>query len=279
MQKIKYPSGIYKITNKVNGRNYIGSAFNLKKRKREHFALLKKKNHSNRYLQTAYNKYGEENFEFNILFFCDKENLIFYEQRAIDNYSSYNKLYNLAPRAGRPLGIKHTEEMNRLKSERQKGHIVTKETREKISKSQKGRKVIVHPNYGMKGKHHSEETKRKISISSHNRKYSLETILKRKESRAWYNHSEETIKKISEGKIGEKNPNYGKFGELNPFYGKKHSKESISKFSKSKMKKFTDIELEQIYQMKKNKIPISHIAKKFNCSSTPILRILKGILK
>lgn len=74
---------------------------------------------------------------------------------------------------------------------------------------------------------HSEETKKKLSISRSG------------EKNPFYgkNHSEETKKKISKTRIekglskGEKNPMYGikVFGENNSFYGKRHSEESKRK--------------------------------------------------
>lgn len=60
-------SYIYKILNKVNGKFYIGSTVNIKNRKYQHIHLLKKGKHQNNILQRAWNKYGEENFEFIIL--------------------------------------------------------------------------------------------------------------------------------------------------------------------------------------------------------------------
>lgn len=59
--------GIYKITNLINDKCYIGQTNNIKKRHREHFTSLRLNNHFNIHLQRAWNKYGEENFEFSIL--------------------------------------------------------------------------------------------------------------------------------------------------------------------------------------------------------------------
>lgn len=59
-------SGIYIITNKINNKFYIGSATNFRKRYNVHNSNFKK-NKNSKYLQRAYNKYGEENFEFQII--------------------------------------------------------------------------------------------------------------------------------------------------------------------------------------------------------------------
>ena len=55
-------SGIYMITNIVNGKCYIGSSINIKNRIREHKGKLKNNKHENSYLQASYNKYGKESF-------------------------------------------------------------------------------------------------------------------------------------------------------------------------------------------------------------------------
>lgn len=160
-------AGIYKITNIHNGKSYIGSAVNLYARKHIHFSTLKTNKHKNRHLQNAYNKYGKEAFEFKILLYCDKENLIFYEQRALDRYDN---LYNLKLIAGSNLGVKYSEESKKRMSMVQKGlnktlseehknilrnRKISKETRERMSLANKGGK-------GFTGKH-SEETKKKMS--------------------------------------------------------------------------------------------------------------------
>ena len=62
--------GIYKITNTVNGKIYIGSAVDLSRRKRDHFWSLRKGTHCNAYLQKSFNKYGENNFSFEVLSTC-----------------------------------------------------------------------------------------------------------------------------------------------------------------------------------------------------------------
>lgn len=57
------PMIVYEIKNKINGRRYVGSSINGKSRLREHFRLLKNKQHHNHWLQMDYDKYGEHAFE------------------------------------------------------------------------------------------------------------------------------------------------------------------------------------------------------------------------
>ena len=49
--------GIYKITNKINNKKYIGQSIHVKERIAEHKNQLKNNTHHNQYLQNAYNKY------------------------------------------------------------------------------------------------------------------------------------------------------------------------------------------------------------------------------
>jgi len=58
---------IYKITNKHNGKFYIGSTNCIKKRWRNHLCKLRQGKHENSYLQQAWDKYGETAFEFSIV--------------------------------------------------------------------------------------------------------------------------------------------------------------------------------------------------------------------
>src|SRR5690606_3407741 len=100
-------TGIYKIENVRNGRIYIGSAVSIKKRWREHKRQLDTGIHHSRFMQRCYNKHSSNVFDFSVLLYCDRENLIDYEQRAIDTFKPD---YNTVPTAGSMLGYKHTEE-------------------------------------------------------------------------------------------------------------------------------------------------------------------------
>jgi len=60
-------SGIYKITNLINNKFYIGSSKDLIFRKETHEKELRRKKHCNSYLQNAWDKYGEDNFSFQVI--------------------------------------------------------------------------------------------------------------------------------------------------------------------------------------------------------------------
>lgn len=101
-------SGIYRITNTLNGKCYIGSAVNLKKRLLQHYNY--EKGQSNIRLQHSIKKYGLINFIFEVVQLVEeKEKLIECEQVWIDKYD-FKNLYNIAPTAGTRLGMKHSVE-------------------------------------------------------------------------------------------------------------------------------------------------------------------------
>lgn len=83
-------SGIYKITNKVNNKVYIGSSTDLFRRIRYHKNLLRIHKHINSHLQSAYCKYGVENFEYEIIEVCCSELLLEKEQLKIRELNSNN---------------------------------------------------------------------------------------------------------------------------------------------------------------------------------------------
>ena len=71
-QDLAKKSGIYMLINKINGKRYIGSSKNLRARLWEHRSLLRHNKHINQHLQNAWNKYGEINFEYSIIEFCNE---------------------------------------------------------------------------------------------------------------------------------------------------------------------------------------------------------------
>lgn len=135
-------SGIYVITNTVNGHFYIGQAQNIKKRWRSHRTTLRRGEGRNEHLQRAWDKYGEGVFEFRTLICCDIEELDAIENFFLKKYVGTPKCYNSAIEAGTTRGI-----------------IPSEETRAKMSKARSGERN------GMFGKTHSDVTRTKISES------------------------------------------------------------------------------------------------------------------
>lgn len=67
--------GVYQIHNLINGKKYIGSTVDsFKMRFKTHINKMRNQKHPNKHLQGAYNKYGEENLEFSILYFGENPN-------------------------------------------------------------------------------------------------------------------------------------------------------------------------------------------------------------
>jgi group I intron endonuclease len=100
-------SGIYEIVNTVNGNRYVGSARCFRTRWNGHRAALKKGAHHSRYLQAAWTKYGAHVFVFQIIEFCEPEQLIPREQAEID---ATCPAYNICRKAGSTLGRLHSAE-------------------------------------------------------------------------------------------------------------------------------------------------------------------------
>ncbi len=93
MIKMKKKIGIYKITNLVNGKVYIGQSRDLRKRLNGHKNTLNNNTHYNDYLQRSWNKYGEDNFTFEIIEYCDIDMLYERENYWITYYKSYISEY------------------------------------------------------------------------------------------------------------------------------------------------------------------------------------------
>lgn len=143
--------GIYKITNLLNNKIYIGStskSFNI--RWGNHKSKLKDNKHYNKHLQYAYNKYGSDNFKYEILEVCLKEDLIKREQYYIDTLKPQ---YNINPEANRPINYKnpksqkHIENLKKAALLRKYYPARTPEWKEKIGQANKFR---VLPNSKLK---------------------------------------------------------------------------------------------------------------------------------
>lgn len=139
-------SGIYKITNKVNGKFYIGSSNNIKRRWGHHKSNLRSGTHTNYHLQNSYDKHGEDQFEFVLIEEVRRANLLAKEQEYLDEaFGGDQEIYNISRVAGSPMaGLNHTEEVKQLLSEKLSGENhphygkpVSEEWRRKISKSNK----------------------------------------------------------------------------------------------------------------------------------------------
>jgi group I intron endonuclease len=158
-------SGIYKIINKTNGKYYVGSSNNIKKRFYDHKRRLNKNVHNNLKLQNAWNKYSS--WIFSIIEIIEPNDLLIIEQKYLDKAKlepdeTYNVCFNaLAPMTGRNHSIytkiKMKESQSKINRKNFRHNVRTKRYQSKIMKGRyNGSK---NPNFGKK---HSVETRMKM---------------------------------------------------------------------------------------------------------------------
>lgn len=166
--------GIYKVTNKVNGKMYIGQHItdDLDDGYMGSGAIMKK----------ALKKYVEDAFTKEWLEFAENaEDLNYLERMYVDEeWLSRTDTYNLV--LGGSSHPQPTSIRKRI-STTLKGHAVSEEARKKMSEARKGRKL-------------SNETKAKMSAAHKSRKHGP--------------MSEETKRKLRMANLGYRNPNFGK---------------------------------------------------------------------
>ena len=115
---------------------YIGSSCNLKARIHSHFLLLRNKRHENYKLREDVDNYGIENFEWKILIYCNKEDLLKKEQLFINKYNSTNLNcgYNLALKTNRfEMTDEVRERMRKTKEEKKQRESLEKLKQEFVS--------------------------------------------------------------------------------------------------------------------------------------------------
>lgn len=187
-------SGIYKITNTKNGKFYVGSAANFSSRWSGHRHHLKRGTHSNKHLQSAWNTYGEQNFEFSVIKNVDPEYLLAEEQVYLDKWVGHADCYNIASSAESPgLGISPSKETRQKMSKSMSGRVRTKEHCENLSKSLMGNVI-------------SDETRLKISKTLTGKIESDET--KKRKSLVWQGRTNNPDAKLTEADVRRILTNY-----------------------------------------------------------------------
>lgn len=86
-------TGIYKITNKLNGKSYIGKASDLELRKEQHFEALQYSNKS-WYPEAREESNSIDDFTFEVLQYCEEKELDAIEEYWIKKFDTYNNGYN-----------------------------------------------------------------------------------------------------------------------------------------------------------------------------------------
>ncbi len=243
--------GVYQI--ELNGKKYIGSSSrDFNERWNNHLRALKQGKHENRYLQNAYNKYGEKNIKFSILEIVETpEECIILEQKYIDEIKPE---YNICPLARSPLGTKRTLESKQKMSDSKKGnkyalgHKQTEEHKQNNKKARLGHKVseetkkkmrykMIGNNRSLGNKNalgciRSDEEKQKIrnKLLGHKTSDTAKQKISEASKRMWLMATAETKKKMSVGHC-KKEESKNKIRKAN--LGRIFSEETRQKMSKS----------------------------------------------
>jgi group I intron endonuclease len=189
---------VYKSTNMVNGKCYIGQTTQtLNRRISGHIHNSIKKMYKGIFSQ-AIRKYGIENFKWEVLQECytreelDNTEKIFIEKNkeicynisigGLGSSGFKQSPISIEKRRIKLLGKKRTDEQKRLQSERMKGRKQTEEQRQKNIKCHMGLKHSEETRKKMseshKGKTFTDEHKRNISNSQqHPKKYMVDDVL------------------------------------------------------------------------------------------------------
>jgi len=201
----------YKIVNVVNGIFYYGSSIDFKKRIERHSRDLSYRKHHCIFLQRAYDKYGVDNFIYEIdKVFCNITEAREYEQYFLDVF--FTALYNTSKcSSGGDLISYHPcreEIVSKMKDSLKKRFscMTVQERKDKYG--------LPGVKNGMFGKTHTEEVKKESKIRSTGNQYAL-----------GYKHtpgSKQRMSDLAKTRVGDKNP----------FYGKIHSAETRKLMSK-----------------------------------------------
>ena len=175
--------GLYKITNTVNGKYYVGSSKDIHKRWSTHKGKLNNITHENIHLQASFNKHGVNAFVYEIIKELPddttREVLFAHEQELFDSATDEEwntKMYNIRKVADCKTGdtsIGHLisaalkkkwldpEFRAYMEQHKRKDYTVSEETKQKISKGNKGSKQTAEANENNRlsklGRKHSEE--------------------------------------------------------------------------------------------------------------------------
>ena len=211
-------SAIYRILNVANDHFYIGSTINVRRRRWEHWDSLKRGMHHCAPLQAAWDEFGADAFEFEVLEeIPDGANVVDVEETYLLKHAGQPYCYNTAVSAHQSPSL-----MPRV--------------RDKISatlKTQYAGSPINHPRYG---KQHTDDTKAKISakvqkavdegrggkfVPSAETRMRMSQALKGNQNAKGHIRTEEHRRKLAEANMGNQH-----------WLGRTHSEESKAKMSK-----------------------------------------------
>jgi group I intron endonuclease len=180
MPYAKQISGIYIITCIANNKHYIGKSVNCLHRIGQHKIALKENRHHSYHLQRSYNKYGLDNFLFDILEEHSNEFLNCMESYWIKLLDSTNRKYgfnvsNPNGQGGFEMKISTKEKL----SASRKGKHLSDFTKEKLKKINLGKKLSdeVFNNLMEKGRLYRLTDKYKEFLLRRKEKVGIRTII------------------------------------------------------------------------------------------------------
>jgi group I intron endonuclease len=196
--------GIYIIYCISNQKAYVGQSFSLKKRLSDHRRSLRKEEHRNHHLQSAFSKYGENMFTFKALEYVQDatvESLTEREAFWMESFDSIKSGFNMK---GAGFTGLHTEETKKRISEMQIGKKLSPEHIEKVRQIHLGRKNSPEHIEALRqsrlGTKHTDEAKAKMSEACKGRVISEEQRIKQSEALKGKKRifTEEHLKNITE---------------------------------------------------------------------------------
>ena len=190
---------IYRATNIINGKMYIGKTIKTLKQRIKGHISSKILTH----FRKSILKNGIDNFKWEVL--CELDNiddLNEMEMFCIEIFDSKNNGYNMTDGGDGGIGYKHTEEAIQLMKCRDvKGTPHTTEHKIYISEIMKDKNKNFGVDNNFYGKQHTNESKDKMSISKLGKKLSQEHKINISKSIVGRVHSEETKQKIRNSNI------------------------------------------------------------------------------
>lgn len=194
--------GIYGFRSLSTGRWYVGQSVDIESRRVSHLGELRANRHRNEYLQRAFSKYGEADFEFHFLESTSPSMLDVREVSWIQYHHSAEKTFGFNLTTGGNRRTRFSEESRKKIAEANSRREISESTRKKMSDARKGWKPSAamckrwRETWGKPGRSFSEETRRRMSLSAQNKPpVSVETRLKQSKARKGKKVSEETLRR------------------------------------------------------------------------------------
>lgn len=273
--------GIYKITNNVNNKIYIGQSINIEKRWQHHKleANNKNQNQYNYLIHRAFRKYGIKNFSFEIIEECLSNELNDKEKYWIKYYNSYKNGYNMTaggdtgpimPGEQNPNTFLTNQDVEQIRKDTLLGLIPSiqyEQYKEKISY-----KTFLDIRRGIGWKGVGPDTSQYLKSSEYIsmiKSYSAKQKTKDKEN-IW----DEITKRKEQGEdrlsVYEDYKNLYSLSGFNKIWYK--TKEGIKDFKKKVCK--IDIRTNQILDTYES---LAEAAEKNNCDSSSISKVCRGV--